>query len=166
MIRTWTLEGGEKMNKKILGFVLVIAVVMLTFPIFSVYATDNPKLMEVSGEIISLGGATIVLTPAGNSDNVKWTITGHSFQWTGSFEGISIADGRWMFHKDSRSAWNIHTLQAEFDGKSGTLIIKIAGHNWRIISGTGDLANLHGQGTTWRIEGPVFGYEGQVHFNP
>jgi hypothetical protein len=155
------------MKKKILGiFSVLIVLAMLTLPMSVVFAKDNPKFMEVSGEIISLGGATIELTPAGNSDNVKMIITGHSFQWTGSFEGISIADGRWILHKDHRSPWNIHTLQAEIDGKSGTLIIKIAGHNWRIISGTGDLANLHGQGTTWRIEGPVFGYEGQAHFDP
>lgn len=39
---------------------------------------------------------------------------------------------------------------------------------WVIISGTGDLANLHGQGTWWHSRTGATGleYEGQVHFDP
>ena len=37
---------------------------------------------------------------------------------------------------------------------------------WVIISGTGELANLHGQGTWWNEGSGEFGYEGQVHFDP
>ena len=156
------------MNKKVLGFALVIAVAMLTFPIFSVYAKNNPKFMEVSGQIIVLGGATFEFRPAGNSDNTKLTITGNSLMWTGSFEdSISIANGHWMLHKESANAWNIHTMQAAFDGKSGTLTIITSGRSWRIISGTGDFVNCHGQGKVATIVSPVvFSYEGTIHFAP
>ena len=39
---------------------------------------------------------------------------------------------------------------------------------WVIISGTGGLANLHGQGTWWHSRTGFGGleYEGQVHFDP
>ncbi len=39
---------------------------------------------------------------------------------------------------------------------------------WVIISGTGGLANLHGQGTWWHTRTGFTGleYEGQVHFDP
>ncbi len=39
---------------------------------------------------------------------------------------------------------------------------------WVIISGTGGLANLHGQGTWWHSKTGFTGleYEGQVHFDP
>jgi hypothetical protein len=40
------------------------------------------------------------------------------------------------------------------------------GH-WRILKGTGELANLHGQGTWAAVTPPlVYSYEGQVHFDP
>jgi hypothetical protein len=39
---------------------------------------------------------------------------------------------------------------------------------WRIVHGSGDLANLHGQGTWWHTPTgyTFFDYEGQVHFDP
>jgi hypothetical protein len=91
--------------------------------------------------------------------------------WTGSFkDSLSIADERWVIHARGHfqvTLWNAHTIEAEFMGKSGTItMITCMGH-WRIISGTGDFANVHGQGTSWPIEPPVvWGIEGQIHFDP
>ena len=154
------------MNKKIL--VIGLAVAMLALPISMVFAKNNPKFMEVSGQLQILGGATTELTPAGNSDNVKLVVTGNSMMWTGSFEdSISVSHGRWMIHKDHVTATNIHIMQAEFDGKTGTLTITTSMGGWRIISGTGDFANCHGHGTSYPIVYPVlFGYEGIIFFDP
>ena len=149
--------------------VALMAVAMLALQMSMVYAKNNPKFMAVSGQLIVIGNPTRELTPAGNSDNVKLVVTGNSLQWTGSFEdSISAADGRWMLHKDNHiTATNIHILQAEFDGKTGTLTIKTSMGGWRIISGTGDFANCHGHGTSYPIVYPVlFGYEGIIFFDP
>jgi hypothetical protein len=156
------------MKKKILGIALVITMAMLTLPIFSVSAKNNPKFIEVSGQLQVLGGATVTVIPIGNSANVKRLIIGNSLMWTGSFEdSISIADGRWMFHKDHTTAWNIHEMTAEFMGKSGTLTIMTGVGGWKIIGGTGDFENCHGTGTSWPVTPPLlWAYEGVIHFDP
>jgi len=57
-------------------------------------------------------------------------------------------------------------LQAKGYGNSATLAWDLEG-TWVIISGTGDLSGLHGQGTWWHTSGiPGLQYEGQVHFDP
>jgi len=84
--------------------------------------------------------------------------------WEGDFEGTAEAVFRVGIF--SSGFWNVW-LRSEFtgtvDGKSGTLVIQLVGKKpldedwhgqWVIISGTGELANLHGRGTWW---GP--GYE-------
>ena len=155
------------MGKKILGvFVSLLAVAMLTLPMSMVYAKNNPKFIDVSGQIQILGGGILDFRPVGNSVNQILTVTGNSVKWTGSFEdSISIADGRFVIPKDT--CLNIHTMQAEFMDLSGTLTIISTYKSWRIISGTGDFANLHGQGKVWAIAAPVlWGYSGTIHFDP
>ena len=82
-------------------------------------------------------------------------------------------------------SWKIErTFSGTVNGKTGTLamhlICKGYGNpakgvtffdvegTWVIISGTGDLTNLHGQGTWWysRAKPYIFNYEGQIHFDP
>jgi hypothetical protein len=158
------------MKKKMFGvFVSVLAVAMLTLPMSMVFAVDNPKFIEVSGSLTALGTAPPVFTPVGNSDQVKITLTGNSLMWGGSFENsISIADGRWVAHKGVKvTAWNIHTMVANFDDKSGTLTIISSQGNWRIIGGTSDFVNCRGQGTITVVIAPfLYSYEGQIHFDP
>ena len=159
------------MNKKMFGvLVSVLAVGMLTLPMSSVFADKTDKFIDVSGELMVLQPPTGVLDfrPVGNSVNQILTVTGNTLKWTGSFEdSISIADGRFVITKEGTTAVNIHTMAAEFMGLSGTLTIKTSMGGWRIISGTGDFANCHGQGKVWGIVAPVWwGYEGQIHFDP
>ena len=160
------------MNKKILGvFVSLLAVVMLTVSISVVLAKNNSKFIAVSGVMTSLGTGTMVYTPAGKSHTTKLSITDNSLVWSGSFENsISIASGHWTIQPNGHfpgTLWNVHTMTAEFMGKSGTItMIGSMGH-WRIIGGTGDFANVHGQGTTTPIVMPVvWSYEGEIHFDP
>jgi hypothetical protein len=150
-------------------FVSVLAVAMLTLPMSTVFAKNNPKFIDVSGTLTALGTSPPVFTPVGNSDQVKITITGNSLMWGGSFEdSISIADGRWVSHKGVKvTAWNKHVMTANFDGKSGTLTIIATQGNWRIIGGTGDFVNCRGQGTSSVVTAPyLYYYEGQIHFDP
>jgi len=104
--------------------------------------------------------------------------------WSGAFDGTAEAVFRvGIFVEEPPVFWNVwlrSTFTGTVDGKSGTLIIQLVGKRpmepepgwwsgqWLILSGTGELANLHGQGTWW---GPGFGnspaiyYSGQVHFD-
>lgn len=162
-------KGGERMKKKIMPiFVAILTLGMFVLPMSMVYAKNNPKFIDVSGQLIVQGGGTHVVTPAGKSHTVKRSITGNALMWTGSFEdSISIADGNWVHHKEHNTLWNIHRIEAEFMDKSGTITIISTMGGWRIISGTGDFTNCHGKGTIWPITPPiVWGYEGQIHFDP
>jgi len=160
------------MKKKILGvFVSLFVVAMVTLPISITGAKNNSKFIAVSGVMTSLGTGTMSPTPAGKSHTTKLRITDNSLMWSGSFENsISIASGHWTIQPNGHfpgTLWNVHTMTAKFMGKSGTItIIGSMGH-WRIICGTGDFANVHGQGTTTPIVMPVmWSYEGEIHFDP
>jgi hypothetical protein len=164
------------MNKKVLGvFGILLVVAMLTVPMSMVYAKNNPKFIAVNGKIIIWGGGQQVFNASGNSGNVRLDISGNAVEWNGSFTASGSADGHFLLHKDgSATANNIHTLEAEFDDKLGTLTIiseqaKMQ-TQWRILSGTGDLKGLHGQGT-WRVDEVSphpfdYFYSGYVHFAP
>lgn len=108
--------------------------------------------------------------------------------WAGDFEGTSEDHGTVMIHRSGR--WNFKAtvyFEGKVNGKSGTLKMSVSGGRpdaftewqgvWVILSGTGELETLHGQGT-WSGPGfippppgdpPVPGviyYDGKVHFAP
>jgi hypothetical protein len=68
------------------------------------------------------------------------------------------------------------TFTGSVDGKTGTLELLFRGTSpgavddwngtWRILSGTGELANLHGNGVFWANGLMDVHYEGQIHFAP
>ena len=167
-------EGGERTSKKILGvFTSLLVVAMLALPMSATYAT---KPTPVSGTFYSVPNGTIETRFAGKSDNVIMTVIGE-LMWTGDIAGLAAYEGFWITHKGHTNARGISTVDATVNDKSGTLTIYqgswsepipglVRGH-WRIISGTGDLANLHGQGTFEETGVPmVFAYTGQIHFDP
>ena len=104
--------------------------------------------------------------------------------WTGTFEGTSTEDGKVVIH--CNGAWSFNAIvtfsELKVDGKSGTLKMSVFGSrpdafsDWQgksvILSGTGDLANLRGQGTWWGPGAAAEGewgdiyYEGNYHFEP
>jgi hypothetical protein len=161
------------LNKKVLVIAVVLmAVAMLAVPISAVYAT---KPMLVQGTILPAGAPTVVQSQPGKSDNLVLEIS-NTMTWMGSFVGSSATQVHWNVikygdekapghHVSGKSLW---ILDAVFDGKEGTLTIKGDQGIWRIISGTGELANLRGQGI-FEIINPtilLMSYEGQVHFDP
>lgn len=98
--------------------------------------------------------------------------------WVGSFEGTSEAIFRVeLFSAGFWNVWLRSTFTGTVLGAEGTVVIQLVGKKpagadwfgqWVILSGTGELANLQGQGTWW---GPGFGpvspmiyYSGQIHF--
>ena len=100
--------------------------------------------------------------------------------WEGDFQGTAVSHFTvmWFNYPDGPLfVWLRGTLTGTALGKSGTITFLLVGWRplpedwygrWVILSGTGELADLHGYGT-WR--GPGFGdpgpdifYSGQVHF--
>ena len=100
--------------------------------------------------------------------------------WEGDFTGTSHAVFRVeMFNSGFWNVWLRSSFTGTVLGKSGTLVIQLVGKKpaeedwhgqWVILSGTGELANLRGQGTWWGpgfdAPGPDIYYMGQVHFKP
>jgi hypothetical protein len=104
--------------------------------------------------------------------------------WTGTFEGTSTEDGKVVIH--CSGSWSFNAIvsfgEVTVDGKMGTLEMSVVGGRpdevtdwegkWVILSGTGDLATLRGQGTWWGpgASGPEewgdIYYSGQIHFEP
>ena len=99
--------------------------------------------------------------------------------WTGDFVGNSTEAGRVVVHSSGMWSFNARSsFQGTVNGKAGTLEMLLVGKRadensvwagqWNIISGTGELANLHGQGT-WEGPGfPISGIDfwGKIHFDP
>jgi len=98
--------------------------------------------------------------------------------WTGTFNGTSIAQGTLIIHADgSTNNHGSDTFTGTVNGLSGTVTLNEAGPGDStsfqstdvIVSGTGDLANLHGVLTavgTVRPTGlPFATYTGQIHFD-
>lgn len=95
--------------------------------------------------------------------------------WDGTFEGESYEEYVAVFHKSHGTYQGRMEFEGEVDGKFGTLTIKTNGSGpfplpvdwsgtWVILSGTGELENLHGQGTWWG-DLPNLEYEGKAHFS-
>ncbi len=80
----------------------------------------------------------------------------------------------------SVAIWRIERLfTGTVNGKLGTLTMVLEAKftyptinypslegTWLIKSGTGELSNLHGQGTWCNSAGQILVYEGQIHFDP
>ncbi len=163
-------------------FVALLAALLLTMSMSVAYAT---KPIPVSGIFsVTKGVGSITYWQAGESDNHIWTLSDYTTTWTGDISGIGTYDGRWVTHNYGPPAgdeWvnsrGSYTIAATVDGKSGTLYIEGVGNSgnpqpstWRIIGGTDELANLHGQGTfepNLATPSPYdYLYSGDVHFDP
>ena len=103
--------------------------------------------------------------------------------WVGDFEGTAVAVFRVeLFSAGFWNVWLRSTFTGTVLGREGTMVVQLVGKRpmepepgwwfgeWVILSGTGELANLRGQGTWW---GPGFGavgpdiyYSGNIHFKP
>jgi len=157
-------------------FVALAAALLLLMSISVAYAT---KPIPVSGKIIIMGFSVSSADMAGQSDNaiVYLSLNG---MFTGSIAGSYTSESRWVYHNYQQSdQWiSVHavdtisaTITIDSVQYTGTLFFMLNGKgaeggNWVIIGGTGDLANLHGQGTYTPVSGNVQNYEGQIQFDP
>jgi hypothetical protein len=154
------------MKRLLLIMATVLAVVLSAMPV--VAGTQ----IEASGD---WDYVPVMLPPtkvAGSNAFIASTDVG---TWTGTLEGESVESYVLVAHKKHGTYQGLMEFTGEVEGKFGTLIIKTNGSGpmpvpedwtgrWVILSGTGDLENLHGQGT-WAGDLPNLLYEGKVHFS-
>jgi hypothetical protein len=160
---------------------LVLLVVFVILSTLSIPAYAKPSI-DVSG---SLDYTFEILNMREANGNTFLYATEHE-HWAGDF--IGEGDSVFRVGMFASGFWNVW-LRCEFTGtalgdKEGTLVIQMVGKKpldgdwygqWVILSGTGDLANAHGQGTWWGPgyrsdekdpEDPDIFYLGRVHLAP
>jgi hypothetical protein len=164
------------MNKKVLGIAVVLmAVAMLATPLVGMVYAKPPTL--VSGDQTVTGYEPIADVPKGKSGNVLSTAM-MEVTWTGDIAGVATYEGILMVHNDPVPI-NIHEKiffpTVTVLDKSGSLTLQVSANlgrgqdvfRWTIIDGTGELANLHGNGIYYLdLATGIYHYEGQVHFDP
>jgi hypothetical protein len=176
----------KRLKKKILGvFVSLLAVAMLLLPMSMVYAKNdkNNKFIAVSGTFyLFYDGENEMKDP---DSNFIWSQPDCTTFWTGGIGGDfpgtqatcdftfifikPVWDGDMIVDSQRQPAQTVDTLTDPIiDGTQYTGELTIGGDNdnWRILGGTGDLANVHGQGTITPIDPVSIGYEGWIHFGP
>jgi len=156
------------MNKKILGvFASLLVITILVLQMSAVNATKPTE--NITWHSITTGfPETMSSRIAGN--NIIVTILDSPKLFVGDISGTGSSDFRMVLHEDGVSTSGITTMDVTYDGKSGNLVMKHGSIGlWRIISATGELAGLHGQGTIGRDETTppgAYTFTGKVHFDP
>jgi hypothetical protein len=165
------------MVKKILMTALLVCMVL---PV----AVHARPPVDVEGDFVYVP-AVVGLKQAGGNLFIDATAT---TTWTGAFTGTSTEEYVIVLHgstgvfgsPDFAFTKGFYTGTATFTGevagRTGTLEILFVGKSpgdmadwtgtWRIIRGTGELANLHGTGVFWNNAILDIHYEGQIHFDP
>ena len=97
--------------------------------------------------------------------------------FSGTFEGTGIGSFKMTWHPNGFIAGSGKTVfTGSVDGHSGTCVIMWVGKTineelwwsfkWIIISGTGELSNLHGKGTCYGPGPSGVEMTGWIHFDP
>jgi hypothetical protein len=165
----------KKRTKMFTTIFVALAVALLFSMSMSVAHATKP--IPVEGQIIIQGYTSMVPNPSGESDNSIITLSLYGV-FVGDIAGSYTSESLWVRHNvGAPDVWtNVHAVDtispATVMDKTGTLTFMLNGKtgqegNWVIVGGTGELANLRGQGTYSPGANPVtVNYEGQVHFDP
>jgi hypothetical protein len=165
-------------KKRTKMFSTIVAALTVTFLFsMSMSVVRATKPIPVEGQIILKGYNSVATDPAGESDNNIITLSLYGM-FVGDIAGSYTSESRWVRHNvGAPDVWtNVHAVDtispATVMDKTGTLTFMLNGKageggNWVVIGGTGELANLHGQGTfAPGANAAVVNYEGQLQFDP
>ena len=160
------------MKKKVVF--LLLAAAMLALPIYGAFAT-KPETIEGTFTMLPTYPPPfpeVSVRPCGKSDMAIMTWTDLAMNVEGDMEGTGVYNGFWICVWENnmpagvRSAHGEYILDVTIGELSGQLMLDIDKGNVVIISGTGDLANLHGTGSLEGVSGVVYAYSLDVHFDP
>ena len=164
----------RKMRLTVLTGIFVVFLLSFVTPI----QAGPPE--TASGQFVYFGTGA---TPRFAGCNLFLDIT-EIAEWTGTFAGWSTDEGKAVGH--CNGDWSVKETMTfdvvEVDGRIGGLVLSIVGSrpagaaewygHWVILKGTGELANLRGQGSWWGpgapdpfTPGEIF-YDGKYHFEP
>ena len=135
-----------------------------------VHATPSTAIGFIAATGFTITGASFA------DGNTFMTIT-VTTMLTGTLSGTGVDLASLLVHSDGTfNAQHLSTCTCSFDGQSGTLnsifnlkgsmVTRVAIGQWTILSGTGGLSTLRGQGT---LNGAPFvgaDYSLQIHFEP
>jgi hypothetical protein len=155
------------MRKKKFGvFVSLLVVAILAMPMSNVFAIPPTPVTAIHFYVTDYPAEQID-RELGESGNIYRTIVDLPVAFSGPILGVGDYDAHVLVKPDGTiNAHGVVTLTfAMVDGKTGTLIIKMETYNWRIISGTGNLENLHGKGTVTWVNPIHYILDGQIHFD-
>ncbi len=156
--------------RRILVFSFVVTLLALALPLLEGPTAHATEPTPVSGTLQLTSEVITESRFAGGNEIV--TMVG-TLVLTGDLAGT--CDLQQVVVAHATGSLNIRTVATcSLDGSSGTYVLRaavreVAGQNptrWVIQGGTGDLADLRGQGTGWGPGDAVQNYSGQVHFDP
>jgi hypothetical protein len=154
--------------------VLALLTLVLVTPAISLVHATSP-IIEATGTAVATQPFTVTgFRMADGNEFVTGTFTNDLF--TGTFVGSASNVFSLVLNPSGLVVQLYFTFTGTVAGRSGTCIIKFQGNgdgiglpikgSWVILSGTGDLANLHGVLSVEGIGGVILNYTGQIHFDP
>lgn len=162
------------MNRGLLGLTIVFMVAL-------VFGLAIPAYAGPSQNVEGLWQYRPFIEKMRFADGNTFLETREDGKWFGTFSGTSTEDGKVVIH--SSGAWSfkgIVSFDGQVDGKAGQLTMRVVGSRpdvntdwsgkWVILSGTGELISLRGQGAWWGPGAPDPGewgniyYSGNIHF--
>jgi hypothetical protein len=160
-----------QIRKTRLAFVFMISMIAL-MPILTTPAVFATPPITVTA-IVALVPTPIEQKIAGGNTILVVTFAD---TYTGTFAGSASGIANVVIHKGSLNVHHTDTFTGTVNGRSGTMVIRFEGQgegvglplkgNWVIISATGDLATIHGEGTFEGIAGVTITLTGNIHFAP
>jgi Protein of unknown function (DUF3224) len=168
------LKGGGNVKKRFSTLVVALLTVAMLATTISVVCAKTPEVVTGNWKFSNTIVVDVKFVANGATEFLKQEDT---VTLDGSIVGAGKSERSLTIHNFGPDFWvtsqSLFEVDASVDGKEGTLTIRALANSqispdghWTIISGTKDLANLHGQGTFSHISPVEFTYEGQVHFAP
>ena len=172
------------MKKVYITFLALVLGIAMILPATAVYAGSG--IIEVNGEITFVWNGHIVIDKVVGNPGITKGEMGHDVTYTGDIEGtaeelltfvMNPSIGEWPNFRVN--SWGTQVFTGTVLGQSGTYKAHVR-HQMKldgtgkveqtIISGTGDLANLHGTlvfTISRQVDGSYTGtYSGKLHYAP
>ncbi len=152
----------------------IAVAIFVVFAVLQIAAAIPPT--PATGTVTVVGFTFTDVRNAKDNTIIDFTQNTNSI---GTFAGTTEDVGTIILQPSGDFNFKIRsTFTGTVDGKSGTLVFEVVGKgeggipggtvrsHFVILSGTGDLANLHGQGNLEGTSGVNATYSGQIHFDP